>query len=89
MAPFLSINMISLCQFVFNFYYLLFPFQNSNSSLPNTTKGDSNVADVLVTQFRKLMTTNLVVRLNNFTMWKVSTSKVKMAPREFLSGKLI
>ena len=62
-------------------------FQNANSSLPNTSKSDSNVADVLVTQFRKLMTTNLVVRLNNFTMWKVSTSKVKMAPKEFLSGK--
>ena len=61
------------------------------SSLPNkaaavAAAGD-NVSDVLVTQFRKLMTTNLVVRLNNFTLWKVSTSKVKVQPKEFLSGK--
>jgi hypothetical protein len=55
-------------------------------SLPsNINKGD-NITDVLVTQFRKLMTTNFVVRLNNFTMWKVSTSKVKTSPKEFLSG---
>jgi len=32
------------------------------------------------------MTTNLVVRLNNFSMWKVSTSKAKSTPKEFLSG---
>ena len=63
-------------------------FQNVNSSLPNTSKSDSsNVADVMVTQFRKLMTTNFVVRLNNFTMWKVSTSAAKTSPKEFLSGK--
>ena len=66
----------------------LFFFQNVNSSLPNTSKSDSsNVADVMVTQFRKLMTTNFVVRLNNFTMWKVSTSAAKTSPKEFLSGK--
>ena len=44
------------------------------------------MADILVTQFRKCLTTNLVVRLNNFTLWRVSTSKVKVAPKEFLSG---
>ena len=32
------------------------------------------------------MTTNLIVRLNNFSMWKVSTSKAKSTPKEFLSG---
>ena len=37
-------------------------------------------------QFGKLMTTNLIVRLNNFSMWKVSTSKAKSTPKEFLSG---
>ena len=62
-----------------------------NSSLPNQGSRnevpDSNTADLLMSQFRKLMTTNLVVRLNNFTLWKVSTSKVKSAPKEFLAGK--
>ena len=60
-----------------------------NSSLPFSPKNeqDSNTADLLMSQFRKLMTTNLVVRLNNFTLWKVSTSKVKSAPKEFLAGK--
>lgn len=52
----------------------------------NNTETDS-VSDVLVCQFRKLLTTNLVVRLNNFTLWKVSTSKVKAPPKEFVTGK--
>ena len=61
---------------------------SKNSSLPqNQQKSDSNSTDMLMSQFRKLMTTNLVVRLNNFTLWKVSTSKVKSPPREFLAGK--
>lgn len=57
----------------------------NNSSNSSNNKGD-HVKEVLVTQFRKLMTTNLVVRLNNFAMWKVSTSKAKTPPKEFLSG---
>ena len=32
------------------------------------------------------MTTNLIVRLKDFAMWKVSISKGKTAPQEFLSG---
>lgn len=65
------------------------PAGNSKSSLPANAKSqESDISDVLVTQYRKLLTTNLVVRLNNFTLWKVSTSKVKVPPREFLSGKV-
>ena len=66
---------------------------NNKSSLPNVKNNGGNgnessdMADILVTQFRKCLTTNLVVRLNNFTLWKVSTSKVKTAPKEFLAGK--
>ena len=69
--------------------------QANKSSLPNAKNNTGNgnesadMADILVTQFRKCLTTNLVVRLNNFTLWKVSTSKVKVAPKEFLSGKLL
>ena len=68
---------------------------SNKSSLPNVKNNGggngsdtSDMADILVTQFRKCLTTNLVVRLNNFTLWKVSTSKVKSAAKEFLSGKL-
>ena len=32
------------------------------------------------------MTTNLIVRLNNFSLWKVSTSKAKSTPKEFMSS---
>lgn len=67
---------------------------SNKSSLPNVKNNgggngsdSSDMADILVTQFRKCLTTNLVVRLNNFTLWKVSTSKVKSAAKEFLSGK--
>ena len=63
---------------------------SNKSSLPNAKNNGgesaSDMADILVTQFRKCLTTNLVVRLNNFTLWRVSTSKVKVAPKEFLSG---
>jgi hypothetical protein len=50
--------------------------QNSNSSLPNTSKSDSNVADVLVTQFRKLMTTNLGKKhaLKKYDQFALNTS---------------
>ena len=66
---------------------MLFQNNSNSSGFAKNSATDSNVADVMVAQFRKLMTTNLVVRLNNFTMWKVSTAKVKTSPREFLSGK--
>ena len=38
-------------------------------------------------QFKKLLTNNLVVRLSNFSMWKVSTSAGKVAPQEFVTGE--
>ena len=64
------------------------------SSLPSTSDSrkspndsESEVKNALLSQLQKLMTTNLVVRLNNFSMWKVSTSNAKSAPKEFISGK--
>jgi len=63
------------------------------SSLPSTSDSrkspndsESEVKNALLSQLQKLMTTNLVVRLNNFSMWKVSTSNAKSAPKEFISG---
>ncbi len=43
--------------------------------------------EVILAQLRKLMTANLVVRLANFTFWKVSTSKEKKEAKEFISGR--
>ena len=54
---------------------------------PLDESSDEAVRTALLSQLGKLMTTNLVVRLNNFAMWKVSTSNAKSAPKEFISGK--
>ena len=71
---------------------------NAKQSAPNNgaqitpmeqnRKDNSNgeVRNALLGQFHKLMTTNLIVRLKDFAMWKVSISKGKTAPQEFLSG---
>ena len=52
-----------------------------------TAPEDSAIKESILSQFKKLLTTNLVVRLNNFSMWKVSTSKGKAPPKEFISGR--
>ena len=72
----------------------LFQGVPQTSSLPSTSDSrkspndsESEVKNALLSQLQKLMTTNLVVRLNNFSMWKVSTSNAKSAPKEFISGK--
>lgn len=50
-------------------------------------KNDANIKDTILSQLKKLLTANLVVRLSNFTLWKVSTSKEKKEAKEFISGK--
>ena len=74
--------------------FSLFKGVPQTSSLPSTSDSrkspndsESEVKNALLSQLQKLMTTNLVVRLNNFSMWKVSTSNAKSAPKEFISGK--
>lgn len=43
--------------------------------------------ETILSQLKKLLTANLIVRLANFTFWKVSTSKEKKEAKEFISGE--
>ena len=59
---------------------------NDNADSGKREGANPELRNALLGQFRKLMTTNLIVRLKDFAMWKVSISKGKTAPKEFLSG---
>ena len=59
---------------------------NDNVDPAKKEGSTAELRNALLGQFRKLMTTNLIVRLKDFAMWKVSISKGKTAPKEFLSG---
>ena len=59
---------------------------SDNTDTTKKNGANSEFRNALLGQFRKLMTTNLIVRLKDFAMWKVSISKGKTAPKEFLSG---
>ncbi len=54
----------------------------SNGDVQN----DANIKETILSQLKKLLTANLVVRLANFTFWKVSTSKEKKEAKEFIAG---
>ena len=55
--------------------------------LPPRLKETEQLKESINAQFKKLLTANLVVRLSNFSMWKVSTSAGKVAPQEFITGE--
>ena len=55
--------------------------------LPPRLKETEQLKETINAQFKKLLTANLVVRLSNFSMWKVSTSAGKVAPQEFITGE--
>uniref|UniRef100_A0A0K2UJH7 AGAP008379PAlike [Tribolium castaneum] n=1 Tax=Lepeophtheirus salmonis TaxID=72036 RepID=A0A0K2UJH7_LEPSM len=38
----------------------------------------------ILSKYDKLMTANLIIRLSNFSFWKVTTSKGKIIPKEFI-----
>ncbi|XP_071525078.1 bridge-like lipid transfer protein family member 3B isoform X2 [Panulirus ornatus] len=50
------------------------------------TTQSSPLKCVVATQLRKLMSSCLVLRVNDFCVYRVSTSKRKQAPKEFISG---
>ena len=63
--------------------------QPTSSNLVDQSKKETlngEFRNALLSKYQKLMTTNLIVRLKDFAMWKVSISKGKTAPKEFLSG---
>jgi len=54
------------------------------------TSGEEGLRDLVVSQLSRLMTTNIVVRLSDLTLWKVSTSSSPSGrasqPQELLKG---
>ncbi|CAB4066177.1 UHRF1-binding protein 1,UHRF1-binding protein 1-like [Lepeophtheirus salmonis] len=40
----------------------------------------------ILSKYDKLMTANLIIRLSNFSFWKVTTSKGKIIPKEFIKS---
>ncbi|CAL4091023.1 unnamed protein product, partial [Meganyctiphanes norvegica] len=50
------------------------------------SSGNSPVKGVVAGQLRKLMSSTAVLRINDFSIFRVSTPKRKQAPKEFMSG---
>jgi hypothetical protein len=45
------------------------------------------VKNYVLTQLAKLMTTCVIIRIQDFTLYQVTTSKRKQIPKEFIAGK--
>ncbi|MPC73005.1 hypothetical protein E2C01_067321 [Portunus trituberculatus] len=73
--------------------WALVSLQSSSSRTAATPPGDgaaqvSPLKGVVATQLKKLMSSCCVLRVNDFCVYRVSTSKRKQTPKEFVSGKL-
>lgn len=67
------------------------PHQSSSSRTAATPPGEgaaqvSPLKGVVATQLKKLMSSCCVLRVNDFCVYRVSTSKRKQTPKEFVSG---
>ncbi|KAK8387641.1 hypothetical protein O3P69_018272 [Scylla paramamosain] len=67
------------------------PHQSSSGRTAATPPGDgvaqvSPLKGVVATQLKKLMSSCCVLRVNDFCVYRVSTSKRKQTPKEFVSG---
>lgn len=65
------------------------PQANDNINFTNT---NSNAAEAAITKqiidnLYKLMTSCVVLRIEDFTLYRVTTSGKKQMPKEFISGK--
>lgn len=49
--------------------------------------GQNLLKAFVVNQFAKLMTTTVVLRMEDFTLYKVTTSGKKQALKEFIAGE--
>lgn len=64
--------------------------QNSTTQDPKkTTQHPSGnpVKNYVLEQLAKLMTTCIIIRIDDFTLYKVTTSSRKAMPKEFISGE--
>lgn len=60
---------------------------NSGSSTPNHTPSPSPMKKHVLDNLAKLMTSCVVLRVEDFTLYRVTTSGKKSMPKEFISGE--
>jgi hypothetical protein len=64
--------------------------QESQKKGSTATHGSTGnpVKNYVLTQLAKLMTTCVILRIQDFTLYQVTTSKRKQMPKEFITGKI-
>jgi hypothetical protein len=67
--------------------------QNQNSTAQEQKKSaqyssGNPVKNYVLEQLAKLMTTCIVIRISNFTLYQVTTSTRKAVPKEFITGNI-
>lgn len=60
---------------------------SSSSSSINSQIDDSPAKKKVLSNLHKLMTSCVVLRIEDFTLYRVTTSGKKQMPKEFISGK--
>lgn len=76
-----------------NNVWVLASLQSSSGRTAATPPSDgaaqvSPLKGAIATQLKKLMSSCCVLRVNDFCVYRVSTSKRKQTPKEFVSGNL-
>lgn len=62
--------------------------QESRTQNPSSSPSNNPVKNYVLSQLAKLMTACVIIRIEDFTLFKVTTSSKKQhQPKEFLKGK--
>lgn len=64
------------------------PASDSNSNMNQSSLAQAAATKQILDNFNKLMTSCVVLRIENFTLYRVTTSGKKEMPKEFISGEL-
>lgn len=63
------------------------PTSDSNSNVSQSSLAQAASTKQILDNFNKLMTSCVVLRIENFTLYRVTTSGKKEMPKEFISGE--
>lgn len=63
------------------------PMSDSNSNMNQSSLAQAASTKQILDNLNKLMTSCVVLRIENFTLYRVTTSGKKNMPKEFISGK--
>lgn len=63
------------------------PSSDSNSNMNQSSLAQAASTKQILDNLNKLMTSCVVLRIENFTLYRVTTSGKKHMPKEFISGK--